>query len=397
VATILAAAAATCAGIDPSPLVPIANGVSRQLEEVLTTRYLEPRITIPASVEWRTRVLESYPDEMFKKFMRMYKVQFNTLTDLLSVNDRFTASAIGRQPEHPREQLKVCLYRLGGKSITLDQTAALMGVSKGAADRYFWTCVWAICDLAERFIKWPDPARRSTVKEWFLENYSLPHVIGAVDGVHIPLNHAPSLRTSDWNTYKCRYALGVTAVCDHECRFTYLSIGHIGSSQDSTSFKDTELFERSNIFFNGDDYIVGDKGYALLPCLMTPFKKNEGATPARELYNSLHKGARGWIENAFGRLKNKFQTLKSLPVDIASDDGVDNATSVVLACATLHNFLLCHHGDRLVELPPNNFMQHASQLANVLPVEVHDPRRDRRDGVVKRDAIVSMVENRWLH
>lgn len=47
--------------------------------------------------------------------------------------------------------------------------------------------VAALNNLADRFIKWPVGDRLNEVKHRFSETGSLPDVIGAIDGCHIPI------------------------------------------------------------------------------------------------------------------------------------------------------------------------------------------------------------------
>lgn len=45
----------------------------------------------------------------------------------------------------------------------------------------------ALNNLADRFIKWPVGDQLNEVKHRFSEIGSLPNVIGAIDGTHIPI------------------------------------------------------------------------------------------------------------------------------------------------------------------------------------------------------------------
>jgi len=47
--------------------------------------------------------------------------------------------------------------------------------------------VAALNNLADRFIKWPEGDRLNEVKHRFSRTGSLPDVIGAIDGSHIPI------------------------------------------------------------------------------------------------------------------------------------------------------------------------------------------------------------------
>lgn len=135
----------------------------------------------------------------------MSKAQFNTLVDL--IKDHFVfAHSVGRPQEPVKEQLKLCLFRLGAKRVSMDRATAALDFSKGSAKNYFWTCISAICALAPRFIHWPDKARRRVTKAWFKEKCGRLQAIGSVDDVRLPYDCAPHLESEVWNTYKCRYS-----------------------------------------------------------------------------------------------------------------------------------------------------------------------------------------------
>ncbi|KFH65176.1 hypothetical protein MVEG_08657 [Podila verticillata NRRL 6337] len=53
---------------------------------------------------------------------------------------------------------------------------------------------------------------------------------------------APSYHRSEWNTRKCHYAMGATAVCDHQGRLIFVSTGYIGSMHDAYVYKKTDLY-----------------------------------------------------------------------------------------------------------------------------------------------------------
>ncbi|KAF9121257.1 hypothetical protein BGX30_002691 [Mortierella sp. GBA39] len=103
-----------------------------------TTRYLEPRNRVPFSTDWRLRLLEAYDNKDFAMFMSMTKAQFNTLVDLM-IKDQPVFISRGNKPQLPvREQLKICLYKLGATAMGFDYVKAQHGVSKGQAFVSFW-------------------------------------------------------------------------------------------------------------------------------------------------------------------------------------------------------------------------------------------------------------------
>ena len=219
----------------------------------------------------------------------------------------------------------------------------------------------------------------------------LQQCIGAVDGFYFPYDYAPHLDTVVWNTYKCRYAMGATAVCDHEKRFTFFHVGDFGSTHDSPAFKATKLYKWSNIFFSGDEYLLADKGYSHLPITIMPFKSNNVMTRSRKIFNSRHKTGRTKIENAFAALKGKFGSLECMAVDVDKQGDKGAVISWILACVVLHNMILMHPADKLEERPKNKFNNTWIRRASVENPAVHNDNNDRCVGKAKRERLVSLV------
>ena len=75
--------------------------------------------------------------------------------------------------------------------------------------------------------------------------------------------------------------------------------------------------------------LLGDKGYACLPYLLTPYQETQ--TEAQHNYNVAHARTRARIEMAFGLIKSRFQCLNYLRVI------PQRACDIVVACVVLHN------------------------------------------------------------
>lgn len=189
---------------------------------------------------------------------------------------------------HIKLQLTVTLFRLGTKSISIKKVAWIFGVSRGLVHVYTWRCIYAIDQLAEQFIDWPDQAQRAEISRWFKTEKGFPSCIGAVDGVACRSNltwvqNTKSMPGSLVNTRLPWVQLQL----DHLGRFTYASTGYIGSVHDSTAFKNPSLHRDKDRFFQGKEYLflLADAAYALR---LTDISRYKNSTGDQLWFNHIH-------------------------------------------------------------------------------------------------------------
>lgn len=232
------------------------------VKSLYENRYLSPRTRVPFSTDLRDRILDEYDSDRFKDIIRLTKDQFARLVVLIAPSRHFTGVGERVSPEKMQDdqqrgidtaekvalQLKVALFRLGTKGISTKKVAFTMGVSDGAVNIYTWRCIFAIEDLDD-FVVWPDAARKRVISDSFRIKNGFPCAIGAVDGVPFPFDRATVLQSQAWITRKMTYAMGATAVCDHEGRFTYFTTRYVGSMHDSTAHKRSYLYKEADEFF----------------------------------------------------------------------------------------------------------------------------------------------------
>lgn len=357
------------------------------------SRYLRPRIPMPFSTDLRDRVLSGYNDEQFRNILRVTPGQFNILVGIIRDNIQFQADN-PFIPQAPVEvQLKVALFRLGTKGVSIKKVAWVFGVSDGSVSVYTWRCIHALVSLEREYICWPNRERKQEVSAWFDEHKYFPDIIGVIDGITFPFQSAPEYETVAWITRKCDYAMGATGVCDHQGIFTYFSTGYIGSMHDSVAYKNTDLHMDQEAYFQGRQRLMADAAYGISPTIMPRYKN---ATGDQLTFNYLHGSARSKIENAFGMLKMKFQSLQNLPVPVKNAEDIDKTADWVLACVVLHNFIRmnAHYLDHLEE----RLYFPAEDLVDDDNPEVAAARGNERQlGVQRRDEVKEYVLARYRH
>ena len=105
----------------------------------------------------------------------------------------------------------------------------------------------------------------------FYEITDLPRIIGAVDGSLIPIR-APCNQEHLFVCHKGFHAINVMAVCNAHLRFTNVVSKWHGSTHDSAVFNSSVLKCHLETGGARDGWLLGDRGYALQPYLMTPFR-----------------------------------------------------------------------------------------------------------------------------
>ncbi|CAI2194017.1 9949_t:CDS:2, partial [Funneliformis geosporum] len=83
-----------------------------------------------------------------------------------------------------------------------------------------------------------------------------------------------------------------------------------GSVHDAKVYKYSSFYKQKNELIINDDYLLGDSAYSILPFLIIPFHLS--TNQQQKKFNLIHSLHRVIIENAFGRLKARFVSLKDI-------------------------------------------------------------------------------------
>ncbi|KAK0133282.1 putative nuclease HARBI1 [Merluccius polli] len=185
------------------------------------------------------------------------------------------------------------------------------------------------------FVVFPSFLQTQTVKEGFYQ------LAGAIDCTHVPINAPLGEHEADFvnrksthsiNVQKCRFQM----TCDHQLMVTSVDAKWPGSVHDSRIFRDSTLCQQflqgvaqytrsltvnvdevtDHIMFfrigRYDGIIVGDRGYACMKFLMTPY--GDPQMPSEARFNRALSTCRVKIEMTFGVIKARFNCLRGLRV-----------------------------------------------------------------------------------
>lgn len=228
----------------------------------------------------------------------------------------------------------------------------LWGVGTATVVKYtkLVTSIFASCEkLYSKYIVAPTGERLERISKKFFQVTGIPNVAGAIDGTHIVLQKKPDRATcpADFCSGEGKdafYSVLLQGVCDADKVFWDVCCVAPGGSNDSEHLKSSSLWTRlwekevlrePVISLQGVSirpYLVGDKNYPLLPFLINPFDTAPAETQAESLFDAQLQKGHASIVTTFGILKNRWNILKNLNVDLKS------APQTIVACCVLHNF-----------------------------------------------------------
>ena len=203
-----------------------------------------------------------------------------------------------------------------------------------------------------RFPRTADDFRKATSA--YEDAFGLPGAIGAIDGTLVHMRKPTRAESGGDNDafwcYKGHIASLLLAICDAQGRFIYINAGAPGTCGDAGLWFRTQLrsqiqegcLEAGKFELRArgqtrilSPYLVGDSAFALTPTMMKCYDGNVPETSRKGKFNRRLKTARRGIEQAFGRLKGRWQ-FAAKNLHYSSPSGVQTA---IIACCVLHNFL----------------------------------------------------------
>ena len=119
-----------------------------------------------------------------------------------------------------------------------------------------------------------------------------------------------------------------------------------GSVHDAKVYKNSYFYQNVSKIIKEDEFLLGDSVYLLSTFLIKPFTNPQIISQIQ--FNIIHSLHRVVVENAFGRLKNRFIALKDLHTR-----KISIAVTLTMYAIILHNFLELNN-DSLEELYEND-------------------------------------------
>lgn len=347
-------------------------------------------------------LLDSFSETHFRAFFRMTKASFGALVNLLHPLWEEHALGSAESSEGRRggrgkpvsHQIATGLYVLGGQGGGRERIRGTLNIGYGTVNTYLWRLLKVLTSLTSRYIRWPSLIARRESQALRLARADsgegpicdkvFHRCIGFLDGSIIVLQTKPLIDPEAYFSRKKNYGFNLQAICDWDGRFIHASMGYTASTHDSTAFKNSGIYKNQTFFFQPEEYLLADKGYALERHIIVSFKEPLSRLPTNSDFNYQLSIPRVKIEHAFGMLKARFPTLFNLPLRIDEDQihGHQRVFQWVMGCLVLHNILLGFHEDESwLEEDTGNEDSHEN--ANAMPVQ--DSNQDRRAGEIRRN------------
>ncbi|KAI5643762.1 DDE superfamily endonuclease domain-containing protein [Phthorimaea operculella] len=254
----------------------------------------------------------SRSERKFRKLFRLSREMGHNFVDVLCTGENNPLN-LGTIPAHLKVLSALNFFAHGSYQTSVGEIN-ILGQSQPTVSRSLeMVCSLILERLTQLWIKFPMTRQeKESTMQGFQDMYGIPHTLGAVDGTHIsihkpPINH-PTAPGSLFYNRKGYYSINCQMICDAKSRITSVNPNFPGSTHDAAIWQSSNVHQYLKdqyVDHRPMEWLLGDKGYPLLPWLMTPLAEVGAGTP-EERYNKMHSHARVVIEMTFGRLKTYF-------------------------------------------------------------------------------------------
>ncbi|XP_034036739.1 protein ANTAGONIST OF LIKE HETEROCHROMATIN PROTEIN 1-like [Thalassophryne amazonica] len=335
--------------------------------------------------EWWDAIVPSFTNTEWLNNFRMSEETLSFLCNKLNpVMERRDTSFHRCVPLKKRVAIALWKLATGSEYRTIAQ---LFGVSITTVCR----CVQEFCAVVETLlvpeqIRFPDEENFREMAACFENRWGLPHCVGAIGGSHIPIT-APQDCHCDYVNHEGWHSIILQGVVDGKGLWWNIFTGQPGSLDAANVLRMSTLWElanRGNYFpahtrniggVTAGYYILGDPAYPLQNWLLKLFHDTGRLPVGQHQLNKKFIGARGVVENAFGRLRGRWRCLVK-----TNDCDLQLQKSMVMTCCALHN--LCENRGETYE------MEWDTPAAAVEPVVataqgVEEEGSDVREGLMR--------------
>jgi len=197
-------------------------------------------------------------------------------------------------------------------------------------------------DFLDKAVRPPTAEEKEEAKQWVEDHscYAWRNGWLFVDGTLIPLYFRPFWYAEAYFDRKSNYSLNIQIISLPNLRIVDFSYGFTGSTHDATAWLETKVVKDHEAIFEPGEFIWADSAYPIQTWVVAPYKKPLRDRPENQVFNNHLSILRIRSEHAIGFLKGRFQSLKSLRLNIKDEATHKFATYWVAACIAVHSFAM---------------------------------------------------------
>ncbi|XP_015742042.1 protein ANTAGONIST OF LIKE HETEROCHROMATIN PROTEIN 1-like [Coturnix japonica] len=314
-----------------------------------TSCYFYPRAwpSLRGADWWERVVLKEFgPQDWLEKF-RMTRETFFYVCNRLRPG--LAPHSAHFHPTLPLEKrVAVALWHLAS-NVEYQTLSPLFGVGPSTVQTCVREVSYAVVLLLKPlYLRLPDEKELENMVRIFRTRWGFPHCIGALDSLHIPINPPPRL-SADYCNGQGWHSILTQATVDGLGQFWDVSTAFPGSMENSAVLESSSLWVLAkegrlcpnppkDFMGKAQKYVLlGDATYPLRDWILKPYREDGSLTRRQLRFNYRLKRAHSVIENAFLRLKARWQILLK-----CDDCSLELLPTLVLACCVLHNVCEAH-------------------------------------------------------
>jgi hypothetical protein len=197
------------------------------------------------------------------------------------------------------------------------------------------------CEYLAYYMPWGDVQRLQEIANGFCEKSNrgiMKRCVGALDGFLLLIDSPRESAVANYKDYFSghyhAYGVNVQALVDSKARFMEVALAAPGASSDITAVGFSKIDQKIETLPQAM-FVAADNAYTCSEHLLIPFSGADKFVPRFDAYNFHLSQVRIKVEQAFGRLTNKFRILRrSLSVKY------ENIRPLFLAMTRIHNYCI---------------------------------------------------------
>jgi hypothetical protein len=199
---------------------------------------------------------------------------------------------------------------------------------------------------------------------------------------------------------KKTYSFNCMLTFDIDRSVRWAIVGWPGSVHDTTPWERGDVFQHPERYFDAGQYQTLDSAFSLTLQGLCPFRNPHAQLPHNKEFNEALCSQRVVSEHGNGILKNRWSSLKRLPIQINRTVDVSRACEWIIACCVLHNIVnqLNNPADD-IEIEDDVPSEEERATKEAFDLIIHSQRSESTKATLWREAIQKqlLISRGWMH